>query len=149
MHIKDENNNRFITEEEYTEIKSEFEYGLSKDELNQQQEEENTYHNYILNHKTPEQIIRSKFESYNEKLKSLFIGTEVQVFEADSEFNETKLIALVDDLNSQSSDKFYTLFQNDEAKYFIIEHLRGQPANIHSISNLILSSIQSEQIDVV
>lgn len=148
MHIKDTNNNRYISEDEYKVIKSELSFGHTREELALQEEEDNIYHKYILNHKTPEQIIRNKLEDHNEKLESLFFGTEIQAYEADSDMSENKLVELCDDLNAQNYSNFYIPFMNEDKKYYVVEQLRAQPANISLIADFIIKHVQSIHIEV-
>ena len=148
MHIKDQENNRFISEEEYNSIISELEYGRSQEELNKQKEEDNIYHNYILNHKTPEQIIRNNLNSHNEKLKALFEGTAVQAYDTEDTLSEEKLYKMAESLNLQTPDRFYVPFNDDEGKLFMIESLRGQPADIRAIAIFLMKHLQDQHTEV-
>ena len=148
MHIRDSNNQRFISEEEYNSIKAELEHGLSSEELKRNEEEDNIYHDYIMNHKTPEQIIRDKINSHSENLKVLFDGIALRALEPENETDEAKIFEQAINLTNIDFKHSYSVLDSNDNKFYIIEKLRAQPANIEAIALFIYNSIYQEQVKV-
>lgn len=148
MHVKDSENKRFITEDEYKDIKLELSFGQTKDEIDNQEKEDNIYHNYILSHKTPEQIILYKTESHFEKLKAMFQGSEIQALEANETLSESQFNNIVLELNDNSPTKFYAPYVLKDGTKIMVEHLRAQPANILSILKFFINDVQPIQTEV-
>lgn len=148
MHVKSRDGKRFISEEEYNTIQLELSFGRTKEELDHEREQDNAYHNYILGHKTPEQIISNKLNSRTEKLNAMFSGTELQAYEPNEKMTEEALLKFVKELNAHASGAKYEPFLNTEGKMFILEKMVGQPANIQEISKFLLKHVQTVHIEV-
>jgi len=148
MHIRDSNNQRFISEEEYNIIKAELEHGLSAEELKRNEEEDNIYHEYVMNHKTPEQIIRDKINSHSENLKVLFDGIALRALEPENETDEAKIFEQANNLTNIDFKHSYSVLDSNDNKFYIIEKLRAQPANIEAIALFIYNSIYKGQVKV-
>lgn len=148
MHIKAAHGSRYISEAEYEEIRRELNADRSREELEAEEAEDNVYHNYVLNTRTPEQIIKNKLQSRDEKLKAMFAGTESAAYEVDEALNEDEVVQLCLQANLQNHDKSYVPFVNEEGKNYVVEQLRAQPANAEALAAFVMQKCQAVQLEV-
>lgn len=149
MHVKEQDGNIFINEDEFESLKKELSLGESEDKLQEKDELDNAYHNYILNTKTPEQIIKREWEGYEHKLKQLFGGTEVGAYHLPEGTSESQIESLLERLELSCSNRSYVPFIDKEGEQYLVEKITGIPINVYVLSLFYEKYIQKRVLKIL
>ena len=133
LHIKKNNGEPFITEEDIRQIQSEENLGKSDKTVAEENKLSNAYHTYILNTKTPEQILKRHWENREQRLKEMFEGTEVDSYKFPEGTLDETVEKTIQQLEDTDCSRRFVPFTDKQGGQFLIEKRLAQPANLNRL----------------